>query len=90
LGSSDENEAEDFEETPRAAYAESPTALHERAQLKNDNMTIPPSMMRSGSMATVRIQRRVRLAEKLKEVFDLEAIEEVWAGLSIHNACIFS
>jgi hypothetical protein len=50
-------------------------------------MTIPPSMMRSGSMATVRIQRRVRLAEKLKQVFDLDGIEEVWAGMSRLFSC---
>ncbi|KAJ6626839.1 hypothetical protein B0H10DRAFT_1996784 [Mycena sp. CBHHK59/15] len=82
LGSSEENEAEDFEEsTPRPQYAERPNPLHERLQQQSDSMTIPPSVMRSGSMATVRIQRRVRLAEKLKEVFELDGIEEVWAVL---------
>ncbi|KAL0072234.1 Sterol 3-beta-glucosyltransferase [Marasmius tenuissimus] len=37
-------------------------------------------MSRSGSMATVRLQRRTKLATKLKEVFELDAIEEVRAG----------
>jgi hypothetical protein len=83
LGSSEEQDAEDFEEaTPRPPYAERPVPLHERLQQQSESMTIPPSMMRSGSMATVRIQRRVRLAEKLKQVFDLDGIEEVWAGMS--------
>lgn len=38
------------------------------------------SRSRSGSMATVRIQRRTQLAQKLKEIFDLPGIEEVRAG----------
>ncbi|KAJ7693646.1 hypothetical protein B0H17DRAFT_1278469 [Mycena rosella] len=82
LGSSEEQDAEDFEEaTPRPPYAERPMPLHERLQQQSDSVTIPPSMMRSGSMATVRIQRRVRLAEKLKQIFDLDGIEEVWAEM---------
>lgn len=35
---------------------------------------------RSGSMGTVKLQRRARLAEKLREVFDVQGIEEVVAG----------
>ncbi|KAJ6574687.1 glycosyltransferase family 1 protein [Mycena capillaripes] len=82
IGSSEEQDAEDFEEaTPRPPYAERPVPLYERLQQQSDSVTIPPSMMRSGSMATVRIQRRVRLAEKLKQVFDLDGIEEVWAEM---------
>ncbi|KAJ7770865.1 glycosyltransferase family 1 protein [Mycena maculata] len=81
LGSSDDHDGEDFEDaTPRPPYAERPMPLHERLQ-QNEGMSIPPSMMRSGSMATVRLQRRVRLAEKLKQVFDLDGIEEVWAEM---------
>ena len=37
---------------------------------------------RTGSMATIRLHRRTRLAEKLKEVYDLEDVREVWAGMS--------
>jgi sterol 3beta-glucosyltransferase len=37
---------------------------------------------RAGSMATIRLHRRTRLAEKLKEVYDLEDVREVWAGTS--------
>jgi sterol 3beta-glucosyltransferase len=40
---------------------------------------------RSGSVNTVRVKRRARLAEKLKEVFELSSIEEVQAG---EHACI--
>ncbi|KAF8213503.1 hypothetical protein K438DRAFT_1902562 [Mycena galopus ATCC 62051] len=83
LGSEEDQDAEDFEEpeaTPRPPYADRPMPLHERLQ-QTDNVKIPPSMMRSGSMATVKIQRRVRLAEKLKQVFDLDSIEEVWAEM---------
>lgn len=40
---------------------------------------------RAGSMATVRLHRRARLAEKLKEVYDLDGIREVWAGVSVSH-----
>ncbi|EKM60815.1 glycosyltransferase family 1 protein [Phanerochaete carnosa HHB-10118-sp] len=36
---------------------------------------------RSGSMATVKLQRRARLAEKLREVFDVPGIQEVIAEM---------
>lgn len=35
---------------------------------------------RSGSMATVKLKRRTKLAEKLKEIFELDDIQEVVAG----------
>nr|GAT43674.1 UDP-glucose:sterol glycosyltransferase [Mycena chlorophos] len=81
--SSEEQDLEDFEEsTPRPPYAETPVPLHMRRQLQNESgATISPAMLRSGSMATVRLQRRVRLAEKLKQVFELDGIEEVWAEM---------
>lgn len=37
-------------------------------------------MSRSASLSTVKFQRRAKLAEKLKEVFEVEGIEEVVAG----------
>lgn len=40
----------------------------------------PPT--RSGSMATVKVQRRARLAEKLRDIFELPGISEVIAGKS--------
>jgi sterol 3beta-glucosyltransferase len=91
LSSGDEAEAEDFEETPRPPDSE-PTHVNLRAlsesvaerDVRYDGSMaaglsrIVPS--RTGSMATVRLQRRAGLAAKLKEVFDLDGIEEVWAG----------
>lgn len=44
---------------------------------------------RSGSMATVRLKRRNKLAEKLKEIFELEDIQEVIAGTSSILAAYF-
>ena len=38
---------------------------------------------RSGSMATVRQNRRAQLADKLRDVFDLDDINEVVAGKSL-------
>jgi hypothetical protein len=38
------------------------------------------SMRRTTSLATVKVQRRARLAEKLKEVFDVKEVQEVIAG----------
>ncbi len=35
---------------------------------------------RSGSMATVKLERRARLAEKLRDIFDVQGIDEVIAG----------
>lgn len=48
-----------------------------------DKNTLPDTiaMTRSGSMATVRMQRRTKLAEKLREIFELDGIEEVVAEL---------
>jgi hypothetical protein len=91
LESEEDIEAEDFEEaTPRPPDAERPAHLQQKAiaallSQENGDMTTGSSRAapsRSGSMATVRLQRRARLAEKLKEVFELEAIKEVWAGTS--------
>ena len=47
------------------------------------------SMTRTSSLATVRIKRRTRLADKLKDIFGLNEIREVIAGMScviIRNA----
>lgn len=46
-----------------------------------DTNTQRRSQTRSGSMATVKLQRRARLAEKLRGVFELEDIHEVIAGM---------
>ncbi|KAF8559354.1 hypothetical protein OG21DRAFT_1600527 [Imleria badia] len=84
LTSDDDVDADDFEAmTPR------PTDSQEYSEATH----IPPSTVqlgpairrrvpsRAGSMTTVKITRRTRLAEKLKEIFDLEAINEVLAEM---------
>lgn len=81
------DETEDFEiqQTPRPPDAklthffqspivETPPPMSAMERIKIMGRT------RTGSMATVRIQRRTMLAEKLKEVFELPAIDEVRAG----------
>jgi sterol 3beta-glucosyltransferase len=42
---------------------------------------IPTHPPRSGSMATVKLKRRTKLAEKLKEIFELDEIQEVITGI---------
>jgi len=78
--SSDDDLENDFEETPRlqeaapshlAADAELPKTAEERL-----------SQEHPGGLATIRLHRRMRLAEKLKDVFELDGIDEVLAGKS--------
>ena len=75
--SDDENE-NDFEASM------SPPAHSSRISFKDGLPQNPFEAMRerTGSMATIRLHRRTRLAEKLKEVYDLEDVREVWAGMS--------
>ena len=51
------------------------------------NLTLPKEQRpvlspheRAGSMATIRLHRRTRLADKLRQVFELDDISEVLAG----------
>lgn len=82
----------DFEvPTPRVESAKSGflTRMHPSPEQANFSPMQSPSRSstargnytRQGSMATVRVQRRAKLAEKLKEVFELDGIEEVWAEM---------
>lgn len=79
--SSEEEPENDFEETPRLSTI-LPTSLKAKDNDPLKDPTTPFSAMseRTASMATIRLNRRARLAEKLKEVYDLDEIEEVWAG----------
>ena len=82
----DDGEGEDFEETtPRISHAPPPLQIDPRASVSSSRMsgqsTIRSTPSRTGSMATVRVQRRNRLASKLKEVFELEGIDEVVAEM---------
>ncbi|KAF9243852.1 glycosyltransferase family 1 protein [Melanogaster broomeanus] len=85
LTSDDDVDADDFEAaTPRPAESQqytlpTPVTPTTTAQLG------PPlrrrASSRAGSMTTVKMTRRVRLAEKLKDIFELEAIKEVRAEM---------
>jgi sterol 3beta-glucosyltransferase len=83
ISASEEDLENDFEETPRlpnyvplqqAADATVPSGKESPFNAMRD---------RAGSMATVRLHRRARLAEKLKEIYELDDIREVWAGVSV-------
>lgn len=86
------DEAEDFELdlTPRPPHAPEPAHLATpliqagTPQSAADRLMIM-NRSRTGSMATVRVQRRAKLADKLKDVFELAGIEEVRAGEGIHS-----
>ncbi|KAG6919582.1 hypothetical protein DXG01_004246 [Tephrocybe rancida] len=86
--SEEEPEVEDFEETPRlpnspfpSPPSESVSQVNQRKDRTGDLAKSRVKPSRAGSMATIRLQRRAGLAEKLKEVFELDAIEEVRAEM---------
>jgi len=56
--------------------------LHHSIALSEGSAPTPKgTLSRTPSLSTVRIQRRTRLAEKLKEVFEVPDIQEVISGL---------
>lgn len=86
-------EDEDFEATPvvtqRSGCIEEVPMDEETAAMATEPGKIPEidrmallrhSMTRTSSLATVRIKRRTRLADKLKDIFGLNEIREVIAG----------
>ncbi|KIM67036.1 glycosyltransferase family 1 protein [Scleroderma citrinum Foug A] len=85
LAFEDDVEVDDFETaTPRPADIQKPEPLpsaplhmtvHLAASIRRR------SVSRSGSMATVKVNRRALLAEKLREIFDIDALTEVWAEM---------
>lgn len=83
LASDDDDDAGDFEATtPRPVTSQK---YSEATHMPSSTVQLGPAMgrrapSRAGSMVTVKVTRRTRLAEKLKEIFDLEAINEVLAG----------
>jgi sterol 3beta-glucosyltransferase len=83
---SEELEAEDFERTPRPSgsvpdYVQELSSPPAETLGGSNDLPKRTAMARSGSMATVRLQRRAKLAEKLKDVFELKDIDEVWAEM---------
>ncbi|KAI6045078.1 glycosyltransferase family 1 protein [Pisolithus marmoratus] len=78
----DDADADDFEATtPRPADVQKPEAASPMvaAELNTSLRRRPAS--RTGSMATVKVTRRARLAEKLREIFDIDILHEVWAEM---------
>ena len=78
----------DFEATPNESVVESPAAMgdEERGQATPSikaSQRFP--MTRTASLATVRLKRRARLAEKLKDIFGLVSIQEVLSGVYQFN-----
>lgn len=84
---SDDDIEHDFEDTPRSR--DETLSQSKRHQVTAARELSPPDALRNrqGSMATVKSSRRARLAEKLKEVYDLEDIQEVLAGTPLIASC---
>ncbi|KAF8634463.1 hypothetical protein AX15_000905 [Amanita polypyramis BW_CC] len=84
----DSDEGEDFEPSSPGRVSAITTSEYNatatRATLNNatTRLSYPrPSTTRTSSLNTIKLQRRSRLAEKLREVFDLPGIDEVCAEL---------
>ncbi|KAK7058363.1 Sterol 3-beta-glucosyltransferase [Paramarasmius palmivorus] len=78
----DVEDVPDFEEgTPKAPELDKLPKLSQKSPQIPSKLPERIYMSRSGSMATVRLQRRTKLAQKLREVFDLEGIDEVRAEM---------
>lgn len=78
--SSEEDLENDFEDTPRiegavpSQFIKDLTIAEERFGRGQEH---------GASLATIRLHRRTHLAEKLKQVFELEEIQEVLTGMPI-------
>lgn len=81
---SEEDIDEDFEPTSSRNAQRTKQNLHislpPLPEFDTSELSIKPHPARSGSMGTVKLQRRAKLAEKLREVFNVQGIEEVIAG----------
>jgi hypothetical protein len=78
--SSIEEEEGDFD--PHMLSGQDPHGNVSAASPRPDGIMGNAMMRRSTSLATIKVQRRAKLAEKLKEVFDVKELQEVLAGLS--------
>ncbi|KDR85269.1 hypothetical protein GALMADRAFT_51808 [Galerina marginata CBS 339.88] len=91
LSPSDEELENDFEEAPRPDDV-LPHPQRPGQVISANASRAPFNAMRerAGSMATVRLHRRARLAEKLKEVYDLDEIKEKCpAGSSVLSGYMY-
>ncbi|KAF8922217.1 hypothetical protein CPB85DRAFT_1465830 [Mucidula mucida] len=74
-----DDSADDFEvTTPRASDPKTPLASKASSRV---GALGKATFSRTGSMATVRLQRRAMLAEKLRQIYELDGIEEVRAEM---------
>ncbi|KAK2461690.1 hypothetical protein APHAL10511_006153 [Amanita phalloides] len=76
------DEGEDFEDSFPEPASATAAATHNNAPhdaVISYSHLRPPA--RTSALNTIKPQRRARLAEKMKEVFELSGIEEVWAEL---------
>ncbi|KAF8641000.1 hypothetical protein AX17_000645 [Amanita inopinata Kibby_2008] len=84
---SEEDEGEDFEDSTPRVLEKTPDAIVNQiisiSQSPSNILLgyVQPSATRTSSINTVKLQRRARLAEKLRQVFELPEIEEVCAEL---------
>lgn len=69
----------DFEDTPRPRHS-NPQHVQQQS-LSKDKAVSRPYTDRNGSSTTLKSHRRARLADKLREIFELEGIQEVWAEM---------
>jgi sterol 3beta-glucosyltransferase len=76
---SDEEAEQDFEE-PKTLEGRPPLTHSQSLPLPGNNIMSLSTNSRRETMSTIRSYRRARLAEKLRDVFELEGIKEVWAG----------
>ena len=78
--SEDELEPDLEEDTPRPRHARPHHVRHQSLSQERDYPLSRPRPDRSGSLLTLKGHRKERLAEKLREIFELDGIHEVWAG----------
>lgn len=84
-----DDDADDFEvATPRQSNPETPL-IARAPPLTGISMLDRANFSRTGSMATVRLHRRAMLAEKLREIYELDDIEEVRAGMHLGHLPLF-
>ena len=77
---SDEDDFEPPDDTQEASFEGSQSELPSASSESSRDEHCIPQPSRSGSMGTVKLQRRSRLADKLREVFELQGIHQVVAG----------
>jgi hypothetical protein len=77
--SSEDDGENDFEDTPRIGGADPSQFI--KASTTAEEHRSGRAQEHGASMATIRLQRRMHLAEKLKQVFEIEDIHEVLTGM---------